>query len=220
MRGTGAEVEGRIETGAEPVIANEEVVTPVLATAILIILHDRHPRTLLAFPLIYLTPVILLWTDPLRAARPVLRQVSTTIDDQIIPARHHRLTGTLIHLDRWIGTVRLLGETSRPSHPRQREREPAVHLLTAHVARFLPGAHHLANKVKDATEVPPSRTEADFQAVVRRDVALLDGDLLVDGDVIVGVTTAAVLISHHRAGPSHLGEIEKSIHPPTDALVR
>jgi hypothetical protein len=225
VRGTGAEVEGRIEIGAGLVIA-KEVVTRALAIAISIILHGRHLRMLPALALMYLTPqVILLWIDPLRAVLPILRQDSSTVDDQITPDYHHPPTGTLIHLDCWTETAPLLGVTSRPLHPHQREREHAVHLLTAHVAPFLPGAHRLANTAKDATEVPPSGAGADFQdvvlqGVVLRGVVLLDGDPPVDGDGIVVGTTAAALILHDREDPNHLYGIEKAIHLPTDALAR
>lgn len=81
MRGTGAEVEGRIEIGAGPAIAKEAAIRD-LAIAISIILHGRHLRALPALALIYLTPpAILLWIDPLRAALLVLRQGLTTIDE-------------------------------------------------------------------------------------------------------------------------------------------
>lgn len=216
MRGTGAEVEGRIEIEAEAVIANEEAGTRVLASPILIILHGRHLRALPASALIYLMLlVILLWIDPLRAALLFLRLDFITIDDRIIPGHHFRLTGTLIHRDRWTGTVRFLGETSRPSLLHQREREPAVHHLTVHMALFLPSAHHLANQVRDAIEVPPSRTEDGFRGVV-----VLGGDLPVDGDGIVVGTTATALLIDDLADPDRLGEIEKSVHHPIGALAR
>lgn len=220
MRGTGAEVEGRIEIGVEPVIA-KEVVIPALAIAISIILHGRHLRALPALALIYLTPpAILLWIDPPRAVRLVPRQDLTTTVDQIIPDHRHQATGTIIHLVRWTETDRCLGVTSRPLHPRQRESEPAVHHLTAHVAHSLLGAHPLANRAKDATEVPHLRAEAGSRDVVLPGVVLLEGDHLVDVDRIVVETTADVLIFNDRAGPNHQDEIEKSIHHPTDVLVR
>ncbi|KAJ6107530.1 hypothetical protein N7523_008853 [Penicillium sp. IBT 18751x] len=81
VRWTGAEVEGRIEIEVGPVIAKEVVIRD-LVIAISIILHGRHLRALPALALIYLTPpATLLWIDPLRAARLVLRQNLTTIED-------------------------------------------------------------------------------------------------------------------------------------------
>jgi hypothetical protein len=220
VRGTGAEVEGRIEIGVEPVIA-KEVVTPALAIAISIILHGRHLRALPALALIYLTPpTILLWIDTPRAVRLVPRQDLTPTVDQIILDHPHQATGTITLLDRWTETDRCLGVTSRPLHPRQRESEPAVHHLTAHVAHSLLGARPLANRAKDATEVPRLKAEAGSRGVVLPGVVLPEGDHLVDVDRIVGETTAAVLEFNGRAGPNHLDEIEKFIIRPTDVLVR
>lgn len=133
---------------------------------------------------------------------------------------YHQLVGTIIHPDRWTETVRHLGVTSRLLHPRQRERELAVHHLTAHVAHILLGAHPLANKARDATEVPHLRIEAVFLDEVLLAVALLGGDHLVDADEIVVGTIAVVLIIKGRAGRNPPDGVKNLIHHQRDVLAR
>lgn len=194
---TGAEAEGRIETGEGIAIVNEGV-TPGQATVISRS-NDRHHRVCPALALVTLRCIELI-RMALLALLARLRSFPR-IGGRIILDLPHPVTGIHIHPGHLTGTGLVRCEMNLPLDLRQNESELEAHLHVDEAARSRSVAPPLANMEIDVSIARHREAGVGSQDAVR------PGDVLLVGDEIAVGKTAAPLVLREN-GQDHLFGIE------------